>query len=70
VGKFTVTRNDGATLPVSTLDVDALLDALNSEDEARQARAREMLEGWLKQAIDADFKKAAQGSRVNRPGAQ
>ena len=69
VGKFTVTRDDGATLPLSTLDVDALLDTLTSGGAARRARAGEMLEEWLRQAIDADFRRVAQGSRVNRPGA-
>ena len=69
VGKFTVTRDDGATLPVSILDVDALVDALLSKEGARRARAGETLEEWLKEAIDADFKRAAQDSRINRTAA-
>lgn len=62
VGKFMVTRDDGATLPISTIDVDGLLNALTSGDAARRTHAGEILEEWLKKAIDADLKTRAEES--------
>jgi hypothetical protein len=63
--KFMVEGDAGIAHVVSSLDVDAVLDALSSENEGRKRSAQESLEEWLRRAIDTDLKSYAKGLPSN-----
>lgn len=55
--KFMAEGDAGIAHIVSSSDVNAVLDDLTSKDEARKYSAQELLEEWIKRAIDEDLKK-------------
>jgi hypothetical protein len=63
--KFMVEGDAGIAHIVSSSDVDALLDGLLSENDVLKRSALELLQQWLKRAIDADVKRYADGSPAN-----
>jgi hypothetical protein len=65
--KFTVEGEAGIEHSVASSEVNAVVDALLSGDETRKRDAQELLEEWLKLAIDADLKRYADASRANLP---
>lgn len=59
--KFMTEGDAGIAHLVSSADVDAALDDLLSDNEGRKHSAQELLEEWLRRAIDTDLKRFAAG---------